>query len=80
MRIINNRRNTRVYLMGVNKVNNKLVNKMAYKFDFLAINDSLGRISFSIYAKGRNMRTIKARAKSLADNFALNSSYFDWKA
>ena len=80
MRIINKRRNTRVYLMGVNKVNNKLVNKMAYKFDFLAINDSLGRISFSIYAKDRNMRTIKARAKSIADNFSLNSSYFDWKA
>jgi len=79
MRIIK-RRNTRVYLLGVNKVNNKLINKFVYNFEFVAVNDNLGSISFSIYAKDRNMRTIKASAKSLADNFALNSSYFDWKA
>lgn len=80
MRIINKRRNTRIYLHEVNKVHSKLVNKMVYKFEFVAVNDNLGSISFSIYAKDRNMRTIKDRAKSIADNFALNSSYFDWKA
>lgn len=80
MRIINKRRNTRIYLHKVNKVYSKLVNKMLYKFDFVAVNDNLGRLSFSLYAKDRHLRNIKAKAKLAAANFTLNSSYFDWKA
>lgn len=78
MHIINKRRDTRVYLQCISKVNNKLVDKMVYKFDFAAFNDNLGRISFSIYANDRRMRDAKVRAKYIADNFALNSTFFDW--
>ena len=80
MRIINKRRNTRVYLHCISKVNNKLVNKIIYKFDFVAVNDILGGISFSVYANDRRLRTAKVRAKYIADNFATNSTFFDWKA
>lgn len=78
MQIINRRRNTRVYIHSISKVHNKLIGKMVYKFDFVAVNDILGHIYFSVYANNRRMRYTKVRAKIIADNFALNSYYFDW--
>ncbi len=78
MHIINKRRNTRVYLHCISRVNNKLVEKMVYKFDFVAVNDILGCISFTLYSKDRHLRGVKVQAKIIADNFASNSHYFSW--